>query len=131
MVVHPQAPRVAAVLDWELATIGHPLCDLAYACMPYRIAPRGYTTGLLGADLAALGIPVEEELLARYCRRVGRADVPEWSFFLAFSFFRSAAIAQGVYARALQGNAADRRGIELGEVAQHAAATGWQIASGN
>jgi aminoglycoside phosphotransferase (APT) family kinase protein len=122
-------PHIIAVLDWELSTLGHPLADLGYVCMSYRI-PAGTTllSGLRGLDLPALGIPAEDELVAAYCHRAGRDSVPELTFFIALSFFRYASIAQGVYARALQGNAADRRASLAGEAAIALAQEGWRIA---
>jgi aminoglycoside phosphotransferase (APT) family kinase protein len=122
-------PHIIAVLDWELSTLGHPLADLGYVCMTYRIpAQTALLSGLRGLDLPALGIPTEQELVAAYCHRAGRDGVPDLTFFIALSFFRYASIAQGVYARALQGNAADKRAKLAGEAAIALAAEGWRIA---
>jgi aminoglycoside phosphotransferase (APT) family kinase protein len=127
-IIHPTEPRIVAVLDWELATLGHPMSDLAYACMYYHLpAGAGSTGGLSGLDHAALGIPTEEEFVELYCRFSGRTRIEHWPFFLAFSCFRMAAITQGVYARALQGNAADRRAVGYGELAKRFAAAGLDI----
>jgi len=120
---------VIAVLDWELSTLGHPLADLGYVCMGYRIpADLPVLGGLGGLDLTALGIPTEREVVRAYCERSGRATIPDLTFFIAFSFFRYASIAQGVYARSLQGNAADARAHMAGQAAIMLAQEGWRIA---
>lgn len=97
-------PRVIAIVDWELSTLGHPISDLAYACMGYHINVPG-RGGLAGVDIASLGIPTEDELVAEYCRLTNRSGIADWPYFMAFGLFRLAAIAQGVYKRSLQGNA--------------------------
>jgi aminoglycoside phosphotransferase (APT) family kinase protein len=108
------APRVRAVLDWELSTLGNPLADLAYFCMCLRLPAKGHITGLRGQDRAALGVPEEEEMVAQYCALRGLPGIENWNFYLAFSFFRLASIAQGVKARALQGNASNANAGEVG-----------------
>ncbi|MFV3128786.1 phosphotransferase [Niveispirillum sp. KHB5.9] len=130
LMLHKTEPRVVAILDWELATLGHPLSDLAYNCMAYHL-PAGIKQfpGLKGVELAGLGIPSEADYVAAYCRRTGRAGIPDWPYYLAFAFFRIAAICQGVYARALAGNAADRKALAYGDVARAAAETGWRFVS--
>jgi len=122
------APQVLAVLDWELSTLGHPLADLAYNCLPYHLPSRlKGLGGIADLDLPALGIPGEEEYVDAYRARVGRPPIESWNFYLAFSLFRTAAILQGVYARALQNNASSADALEVGgnagEVAEIALAT--------
>ena len=108
-------PRLLAVLDWELSTLGHPFADLAYQCMQWRLPNAGDFRGLAGLDRAALGIPTEADYVAAYCRRAGLSEIPHWTFLIAFSFFRIAAIAQGVYKRTLDGNASNpERGRKMG-----------------
>jgi aminoglycoside phosphotransferase (APT) family kinase protein len=97
-------PKAIALLDWELSTLGHPLSDLAYACMGYHLNIPG-RGGLSGVDVTSLGIPTEDEVVDEYRRLTGRARIESWPFFMSFGIFRLAAIAQGVYARSIQGNA--------------------------
>jgi aminoglycoside phosphotransferase (APT) family kinase protein len=107
--------RLLAALDWELSTLGHPFADLAYQCMQWRLPNAAEFRGLAGVDRAALGLPDEEAYVAAYCRRAGLAGVPDWTFLIAFSFFRIAAIVQGVYKRALDGNASNpERAAKMG-----------------
>jgi aminoglycoside phosphotransferase (APT) family kinase protein len=99
--------KVIAVLDWELSTLGHPYSDLAYQCMQWRLPHASGFRGLGGIDRRAIGLPTEEEYVSAYCRRRGIDGIGDWTFYLAFSFFRLAAICQGVYKRALDGNASN------------------------
>ncbi len=120
MIFHPTEPRALAVIDWELSTLGHPLSDLAYICMLYDVAlPR--IGGLLGVDFDATGIPNEEAFVARYCELTGRSGVPDLAYYKAFSLFRLAAIAQGVYKRSLQGNASSETASMFGAAVPHLA----------
>lgn len=109
----PHTHKVLAVVDWELSTLGHPYADLAYQCMQWHI-PAGDTNGLAGLDVTALGIPTEQEYIARYCQRMGLDGIDHWPFYLAFSFFRLAAIVQGVKKRALDGNASSEKAQQIG-----------------
>jgi len=107
MIFARDAPRVIGLLDWELATLGHPVADLAYQCMQWRLPHDGGMRGLGGLDRAALGLPGEAEYVAAYCARRGLAGIDHWTFFLVFAFFRLAAILEGVVARARTGNASN------------------------
>jgi aminoglycoside phosphotransferase (APT) family kinase protein len=124
-------PRITAVLDWELSTIGHPLADFSYHCMSWHI-PAGMFRGIAGLDIAALGIPDEREYVRRYCERTGRADVDavmaDWNFYLAYNLFRLSAIAQGIAKRVVDGTAASSQARATGEAAPHLALLAWQFA---
>jgi len=122
-------PKVIAVLDWELSTIGHPLSDLSFNCMTYYLPSASeIAPGFVGSDLEALGIPAETAYVSRYCDRTGRDQIDCWKFFMAFSLFRTAAIQQGVYDRALKGNASSETAHRFGALYPLVAAQGWALA---
>jgi aminoglycoside phosphotransferase (APT) family kinase protein len=127
VIFHPSEPRVLAVLDWELSTLGHPLSDFAYQVMAWRLTPEQFR-GLKGCDFAGSGIPTEAEYVAAYCRRTGRDAIADWEVYLIFNMFRIAAILHGVLARALQGNAASRNAVETGSRARLVADIAWEMA---
>ena len=121
-----ESARLAGVLDWELATLGDPFADLAYLCMGYHHEPPG-PPGLVAYPGSGSGVPAESELLAEYCRLSGIDEVPHWRFYLAFSFFRLAAILQGVYRRGIEGNASSREALSKRDLVRVCAETGWRL----
>ncbi|MGH8714485.1 MAG: phosphotransferase [Casimicrobiaceae bacterium] len=128
VIFDPAEPRVLAVLDWELSTLGDPLADFAYHLMAWRLAPDEFR-GLRGCDFGALGIPDEDEYVAMYLRgnpAVMQPAASDWSFYLAYNLFRMAGILQGVLARGLAGNAASAQALEAGKRARPLAELGWQ-----
>ena len=127
MVFDGQEPRVVAVLDWELSTLGHPLADFAYHLMMYRMpaAPFG---GLAGRDLSGLNIPAEADYVAAYCRRTGREGIPHLDFYMAFNMFRLAAIVHGIKGRVARGTAASANAAAMAERFEPLAALAWRQA---
>ncbi|MGH8736575.1 MAG: phosphotransferase family protein [Burkholderiales bacterium] len=126
-IFHPNEPRILAVLDWELSTLGHPLADFAYHCMSWHIPP-GKFRGIEGLPHEQLGIPTEQRYIEMYCNRTGRGgiDPSTWDFYMAYNLFRIAAITQGIAKRVLDGTAASAHALEAGSKAPLLAELGWQ-----
>jgi aminoglycoside phosphotransferase (APT) family kinase protein len=122
---HPTEPKILAVLDWELSTLGHPLADFSYHCMTWRLTP-GQFRGMMGVDFESLGIPSEQEYVDAYCRRTGRDGIPNLDFYMAYNMFRLAGILQGIMGRVKDGTAASAHALEQGKRARPMAEAGWQ-----
>jgi aminoglycoside phosphotransferase (APT) family kinase protein len=127
-IFHSSEPRILAVLDWELSTLGHPMVDFAYFCMRYHL-PEVEFRGLSGSDTAKLGIPSESDCIEQYCKLRGLPPVAQqdWTYYMVFCMFRLTGILQGVLARALQGNASSQTALQAGRRARPLAELGWRL----
>ena len=124
MIFDAAEPRLLAILDWEISTLGHPIADFAYHCMPWRLPPET-GRGFMGMDLAALGIPSEQEYLSAYCQRTGRKRPTHWEYYVAYNMWRLAAILQGIMGRVKDGTAASEYAAEMGAMARELAELAW------
>ncbi len=129
MILHPTEPKVMAVLDWELSTLGHPLGDFTYHLMQWRMPVQGTSGGsLVGADLEALGIPSEDEYIAAYCKRTGRVGIENIDFYFAYNFFRLAGILQGIVGRVRDGTASNAHAAAMADFVGPLGDSAWDFA---
>ena len=128
VLLHPVEPKIAAILDWELSTLGDGLADLGYWLQEFHMEETTDADTIVGADLGGLGIPTESELIGRYCEARDIGVIENWMFYIVYNMFRSAAIAQGVYKRGLDGNASSARALEYREITWIRAELGWKLA---
>ncbi len=127
VIFHPTEPKVIAVLDWELSTLGNPLADFAYHMIIWRLKREEYRFGIAEQDFATSGLPDEASYRAAYCKRTGQAEIPHWDFYMAFNLFRLSVILQGIAARAAAGNASNANAATAGGRARALAQTGWKL----
>jgi aminoglycoside phosphotransferase (APT) family kinase protein len=131
MILHPTEPKVIAVLDWELSTIGDPLADFTYHLMQWQMPGGGTSAGtatLMGSDLKALGIPTIEEYVAMYCKRTGRDETPNMNYYAAYNFFKLAGILQGIVGRVRDGTAANANATAHAAAVRPLAERAWYFA---
>ncbi len=127
MIYHPTEPKVLAVLDWELSTLGDPLADFTYVAMAW-VTENGGRSGVMDLDRAALGIPELDAMVERYCRATGRDGVPDMNWYFAYNFFRLTGIVQGIKKRVIEGTASSAHAKNMSERVAPLADAAWKFA---